>query len=496
MADFDTLISNGHIIDGTGEKRFLSNLIIHNDKIISLFHPSKKQISIRNKNYLIKDLRFKRKIDAQFHIIAPGFIDVHTHDDQNVFDDPSMSCKISQGVTTCIVGNCGISLAPFNFSGNVPAPIPLLGKKEVFKYARVRDYRDNFIKNPSSINVALLTGHSMLRVQAMNGDYNRAANNEEIKIMQDLLHKAMKDGSIGLSTGLAYPAASSAPTEEIIELAKVLKEYNGIFTTHMRNEGDNLINSVKETIKIGEFSGVRTVISHHKCAGRANWGKSKKSLKLIENAKNNQHLDLDCYPYTASSTMLLKDFIARADKVLVTWSDKFKDLKVNDINNIAEEFDCSVDDVVDKLYPAGAIYFQMDDDDLNRILKFNGSMIGSDGLPGDKHPHPRLWGTFPRVLGKYSREMQLFSLEEAIFKMTGKSAATFGLEKRGFIKEGYFADIVIIDEQNVIDNATYEKPLIPSSGIEQVFTNGQLVWKNLKAKLNFPGKFLEGKKFN
>ena len=126
MADFDTLISNGHIIDGTGEKRFLSNLII------SLFHPSKKQISIRNKNYLIKDLRFKRKIDAQFHIIAPGFIDVHTHDDQNVFDDPSMSCKISQGVTTCILGNCGISLAPFNFSGNVPAPIPLLGKKEVF----------------------------------------------------------------------------------------------------------------------------------------------------------------------------------------------------------------------------------------------------------------------------------------------------------------------------------------------------------------------------
>ena len=138
----------------------------------------------------------------------------------------------------------------------------------------------------------------------------------------------------------------------------------------------------------------------------------------------------------------------------------------------------------------------MDDEDLNRILKFSGSMIGSDGLPGDKHPHPRLWGTFPRVLGKYSRDMKLFSLEEAIFKMSGKSSSTFGLKKRGLLKEGYFADIVIIDENNVIDNATYEEPLLPSSGIEKVFTNGKLVWENLTATENFSGKFLEGKSFN
>ena len=496
MINFDILIKNGTIIDGTGQKRYLSNLIISEDKIVSIYNSNKESIIVNNEKHFIENIKFNEEIDATSMVIAPGFIDVHTHDDQNIFDDPTMSCKISQGVTSCIVGNCGISLAPFNFSGEVPAPIPLLGEKEVFKYPKVLDYKNAFLKKPSSINVALLTGHSMLRVQAMNGEFARPANNDEIKVMQKMLDEALQDGSIGLSTGLAYPAASAAPTDEIIELAKVLKAYDGIFTTHMRNEGDDLLKSVQETIDIGKIADVRTVISHHKCAGRTNWGKSIKSLDLIQKAKKEQYLDLDCYPYTASSTMLLKDFVVRADKVLVTWSDKYKDLKVNNINNLSKKFNCSVNEVVDKLYPAGAIYFQMDDEDLNRILKFSGSMIGSDGLPGDKHPHPRLWGTFPRVLGKYSRDMKLFSLEEAVFKMSGKSSSTFGLKKRGLLKEGYFADIVIIDENNVIDNATYEEPLLPSSGIEKVFTNGKLVWENLTATENFSGKFLEGKSFN
>ena len=496
MNNFSILIKNGTIIDGTGKKRYLSNLIIDEDKIVSIYSPNQEEIVINNKKLLIKNLKFNKEIDARSMVVAPGFIDVHTHDDQNIFDDPTMSCKISQGVTSCIVGNCGISLAPFNFSGDVPAPIPLLGEKEVFKYPKVSDYKSAFLKSPSSINVALLTGHSMLRVQAMNGDFARSANNNEISAMQKMLDEALKEGSIGLSTGLAYPAASAAPTDEIIELAKVLKAYDGIFTTHMRNEGDDLLKSVKETIEIGKVSGARTIISHHKCAGRSNWGKSTKSLNLIEEAKKQQYLDLDCYPYTASSTMLLKDFVARADKVLVTWSDKFKNLKINDINKLCKDYNCSVEDLVDKLYPAGAIYFQMSDEDLNRILKFKGTMIGSDGLPGDKHPHPRLWGTFPRVLGRYARDMKLFSLEEAIFKMSGKSSSTFGLKNRGLIKEHYYADIVILDEVNVIDNATYENPLMPSSGIEKVFTNGQLVWSNSEPTSNFSGMFLEGKSFN
>ncbi len=495
MKKIDYLIKNGIIIDGSRKKRFKSNLLINNGKIAAIFRDFEQAIFINNEKYSFKNLDIKNVIDATSKIVSPGFIDVHTHDDQNIFEDRAMSCKISQGVTTCIAGNCGISLAPFDFKGNLPAPIPLLGDQSVFRFPSISSYKDEFNKNPSSINISLLTGHSMLRVQVMNGDINRAATKDEILKMQSILEFALKDGSIGLSTGLAYPAASAAPTEEIIELAKVLKKYNGIFTTHMRNEGDNLIDSVKETISIGRLAGVRTVISHHKCAGRQNWGKSKKSLNLIKNAKKDQILDLDCYPYTASSTMLLKHFVARADKVLVTWSEKDKNLKLSNINELKLKYNCSVEELVDKIYPAGAIYFQMDDQDLNRIMKFDGSMIGSDGLPGDKHPHPRLWGTFPRVLGKYARDMKLFSLEEAIFKMSGKSAQTFGLERRGLIKINYFADIVIFDPNKIIDEATYEKPLTPSSGVDFVLNNGKLVWNNLTPTNQYVGKFLEGKVF-
>ena len=492
----DYLIKNGTIIDGSGDNRYEADILISDDQIVSILSKDQKTVKINDENYNLNDLSFNNIIDATSFIIAPGFIDVHTHDDQNIFIDRSMSCKISQGVTTCIAGNCGISLAPFDYSGDVPAPIPLLGDKDAYRFSSVSSYKNAFNNSPSSINISLLTGHSMLRVQVMNGEINRGATKDEIIKMQNILENSLIEGSIGLSTGLAYPAANNAPTEEIIELAKVLKKHNGIFTTHMRNEGDNLVESVNETIKIGKLADVRTVISHHKCAGRSNWGKSKETLKLIKEAKKEQNLDLDCYPYTASSTMLLKHFVDRADKVLVTWSDKVEDLKVNDINTIAKEFNCTTDDLVDKLFPAGAIYFQMDDEDLNRIISFDGTMIGSDGLPGDKHPHPRLWGTFPRVLGKYSREMKLFSLEEAIYKMTFKSAKTFGLEKRGLIKKGYFADLVIFDPDIVIDKATYEKPLTPALGIDTVINNGQIVWQSMKSLEIYSGKFLEGKSFN
>ena len=407
-----------------------------------------------------------------------------------------MTCKISQGVTTCVVGNCGISLAPFSYKGNVPAPIALLGKSDNFKFPRVKDYVEEFNNNPSSVNVALLTGHSMLRVEAMNGDFDRPATSNEINQMVETLKLAIEDGSIGLSSGLAYPAANAAPTSEIIELVKILPKMNGIFTTHMRNEAIDVIKSVKETIEICSSTKVRTVISHHKCAGRDNWGKSKETLKLIDEAKKDNFLDLDCYPYTASSTMLLKSFVKRADKVLVTWSDNHPDVSGQDLNELAKNFGLNIDDTIDKLYPAGAIYFQMGDDDLNRILKFDGSMVGSDGIPGDRHPHPRLWGTFPRVLGKYSREMELFPLEEAIYKMTGKSASVFGLENRGTIDIGNYADLVIFNPSTVIDKASYQSPKLHADGIENVFVNGKLVWQNEKSTEDRPGMFLKGKKFN
>ena len=495
MHTYDVHIKNGEVIDGTGAPKFKSDIVIDNGKIIGVFPPENGDVRDPSENHFLSNFKAKYTLDAENKIISPGFIDVHTHDDDNVFLDPTMSSKISQGVTTCIAGNCGISLAPFSYKGDVPAPIALLGKSDVFRFPRVKDYRTEFEDKPSTVNVALLTGHSMLRVEAMNGEFERPASKHEINKMVDCLKTALEDGSIGLSTGLAYPAANDAPTSEIIELAKILPEFDGVFTTHMRNEAVDVIKSVNETIKISSSTKVRTVISHHKCAGRENWGKSKTTLKLIEEAKKDNFLDLDCYPYTASSTMLLKSFVKRADKVLVTWSDNYPDISGEDLNDLSEKFGLSIDKTIDKLYPAGAIYFQMDDEDLNRILKFPGSMIGSDGIPGDRHPHPRLWGTFPRVLGKYSREMKLFPLEEAVYKMTGKSAEVFGLESRGTIDVGNYADLVIFNPDTIIDKASYKSPKLHSEGIESVFVNGKVVWENDGATNNRPGMFLSGKNF-
>ena len=496
MHTYDVHIKNGEVIDGTGAPKFKSDIVIDNGKIIGVFPPENGDVRDPSENHFLSNFKAKYTLDAENKIISPGFIDVHTHDDDNVFLDPTMSSKISQGVTTCIAGNCGISLAPFSYKGDVPAPIALLGKSDVFRFPRVKDYKTEFEDKPSTVNVALLTGHSMLRVEAMNGEFERPASKHEINKMVDCLKTALEDGSIGLSTGLAYPAANDAPTSEIIELAKILPEFDGVFTTHMRNEAIDVIKSVNETIKISSSTKVRTVISHHKCAGRENWGKSKTTLKLIEEAKKDNFLDLDCYPYTASSTMLLKSFVKRADKVLVTWSDNYPDISGEDLNDLSVKFGLSIDKTIDKLYPAGAIYFQMDDEDLNRILMFPGSMIGSDGIPGDRHPHPRLWGTFPRVLGKYSREMKLFPLEEAVYKMTGKSAEVFGLESRGTIDVGNYADLVIFNPDTIIDKASYKSPKLHSEGIESVFVNGKVVWENDGATNNRPGMFLPGKKFD
>ena len=495
MHTYDVHIKNGEVIDGTGAPKFKSDIVIDNGKIIGVFPPENGDVRDPSENHFLSNFKAKYTLDAENKIISPGFIDVHTHDDDNVFLDPTMSSKISQGVTTCIAGNCGISLAPFSYKGDVPAPIALLGKSDVFRFPRVKDYRTEFEDKPSTVNVALLTGHSMLRVEAMNGEFERPASKHEINKMVDCLKTALEDGSIGLSTGLAYPAANDSPTSEIIELAKILPEFDGVFTTHMRNEAIDVIKSVNETIKISSSTKVRTIISHHKCAGRENWGKSKTTLKLIEEAKKDNFLDLDCYPYTASSTMLLKSFVKRADKVLVTWSDNYPDISGEDLNDLSEKFGLSIDKTIDKLYPAGAIYFQMDDEDLNRILMFPGSMIGSDGIPGDRHPHPRLWGTFPRVLGKYSREMKLFPLEEAVYKMTGKSAEVFGLESRGTIDVGNYADLVIFNPDTIIDKASYKSPKLHSEGIESVFVNGKVVWENDEATNNRPGMFLPGKNF-
>ena len=244
MFEYDLHIKNAEVIDGTGAPKFKADIIVDKGRIIGVFNPDNIDIRDPSENHFLSNFSVKNSINALNMIVSPGFIDVHTHDDENVFKDPSLSSKVSQGVTTCIAGNCGISLAPFSYKGDVPDPIALLGKSEVFRFPRVKDYKDEFESKPSSVNIALLTGHSMLRVEAMNGEFDRPANSKEIKAMIVALETALEDGSIGLSTGLAYPAANASPTSEIIELAKVLPKFNGVFTTHMRNEGVDVVKVV------------------------------------------------------------------------------------------------------------------------------------------------------------------------------------------------------------------------------------------------------------
>jgi N-acyl-D-amino-acid deacylase len=247
------------------------------------------------------------------------------------------------------------------------------------------------------------------------------------------LNLAMEQGCIGLSTGLAYPPAIRAPTEEVIALAHHAAAHRGLYVTHMRNEREGLLDSVTETLRIGCEAQIPVVISHHKCTGRENWGMSKESLALIAQARKTQSVNLDVYPYIASSTVLLADWVPAAEKVLVTWSVPHPELNGKDLADICAQWDVDTNEAVDRLSPAGAIYFQMDEEDLQRIMAFDDAMIGSDGLPHDEVPHPRLWGTFPKVLGHYSRERKLFELEEAVHRMSGVTARVFGFADRGEI---------------------------------------------------------------
>ena len=306
--------------------------------------------------------------------------------------------------------------------------------------------------------------------------------------MRGRLERALEAGAIGLSTGLFYAPAAAAPTEEIIELARAVRDAGGIHTTHMRDEAGRVSESLEETFTIGREAGVPVVISHHKCSGQANHGRSTETLALIEAARHHQRISLDAYPYIASSTTLGSTRLADASKVLVTWSKAQPEAAGRDLAEIAAEMGLDPEAAVDALLPAGGIFFMMDEADVRRILAYPGTMIGSDGLPHDEFPHPRLWGTFPRVLGHYAREQGLFSLEEAVHKMTGLPARRFGLADRGVLEAGAMADLVLFDPETVIDTATFEQPKQPARGIEFVMVNGRAIWRNGASTGARPGR--------
>jgi len=428
-----------------------------------------------------------REIKADGLSLAPGFIDVHTHDDRHLLAHPDMAAKVSQGVTTVVAGNCGISLAPISRPGLPPPPFDLLADRPEYCFASLADYFRQLDETPAATNSVALIGHSVLRYNAMD-DLARPATDAEVAAMQGQMAEAMEAGAIGLSTGLFYPPARASTTAEVAAIAEVLGPGDGIYTTHMRDEADGILDSIEEAAAIGRQAKVQVVISHHKCVGRRNHGRSVETLALIEKLRGELHVGLDLYPYIAGSTVLLPEMIDRAERTLVTWSKARPEFAGRDLAEIAQELGLSPQDTASALQPAGAIYFMMDEADVRRIMAFPGTMIGSDGLPADQHPHPRLWGTFPRVLGRYAREQGVFGMAEAVHRMTGLPAAEFGLKERGLIRPGHHADLVLFDAEQVRDRATFEAPTTPAAGIECVWVNGQAVWRDGEVTGARPGR--------
>ncbi|MDP2633187.1 MULTISPECIES: D-aminoacylase [unclassified Pseudoalteromonas] len=469
-----------------------ADLIIQGARVFIDKESPIEQLDVAIKNDLIlaigKNLTIdtRKTIPAQGLILAPGFIDVHTHDDLEVLRNPTVSAKLSQGVTTVIAGNCGISAVPTTAISAVRDPINLLGGQSEFVYPDLLSYKKAFAEVKPSVNLAMLIGHISLRAQVMD-NLEREATVDEINEMKRALAVAMKQGALGLSTGLAYYNAKEASQCEINELAKVVTPFDGLYTTHLRSEFQGIINAMDEAFATAKQAKLPLVISHIKCAGQENWGRSKEVLAHFEQQKQHQHIGCDCYPYSASSSTLDLKQVNDDTEIFITWSKSFPDMAQQSLSDIAKQWQVSQLEAASRIQPAGAVYHCMLESDVKTFLGYEHSMIGSDGLPCDPHPHPRLWGTFPRVLGHYCREEKLFSLNLALHKMTALPAEHFKLCQRGKIEIGFFADLVLFDPEKIIDNASYSNPQFKASGIEMVWVNGTLSYQSSDNSTEYSG---------
>jgi N-acyl-D-amino-acid deacylase len=458
----DLLLKNGVVIDGSGNPRYRADVAIQDGKITAVGHNLQVQADT--------------VVDVAGATISPGFIDVHTHDDRLVLADPSMQPKVSQGATTVITGNCGISLAPLGRTTPVP-PLNLVADDSEQRYGSFKEYFEALEKTPSAMNVASLAGHTTMRVVTMQ-QLDRPANADEIAQMQKLVKEALDAGVVGVSTGLYYAPAQAATAEEIQAVFEPLRGTTAVIASHIRNEAEQVLEAMTEAMSIANALGVRQVISHHKVNGRANHGRSVETLALIDEASTRGDVCMDCYPYVASSTVLRQDAVEQAARTLIAWSIPKPETAGRYVDDLLKEQNLGLTEFLASLQPAGAIYFSMDEADVERIMAHPETMIGSDGLPHDTFPHPRLWGAFPRVLGHYTRDRKIFSLETAIHKMTGMPAAKFGLKDRGLIAPGFAADLVVFDPEQVRDLATFTDPKRPAAGIQRVYVNGVTSWRN------------------
>lgn len=464
-----TLLEGGLLVDGSGQPGWHGDLLLSGDRIACLgeglrAHPPRGV-----------DLAAAEVVDCRGKVVAPGFIDAHTHDDAAVLRMPEYLPKVSQGITTVVTGNCGISLVPYRAPQALP-PLTLLGA-DSFRYADMAAYRAAVAAARPSLNVAPLVGHTTLRFAAMRDELGRPAGDGERARMAELLDACMAEGAFGLSSGLFYEEAYAAPSDEVTALARVVARHGGVYATHLRSEMATILEAMVEAGDCAFEAGVPLVISHHKCAGPANWGRTAETLPLIDKLGERQPVAMDVYPYVAGSTVLREDLVDGVIDVLITWSEPHPEMGGRMLGDIAAEWGIEQHAAALRLKPGGACYFQMHEDDVERVMAHPRSMIGSDGLPHDRHPHPRLWGAFPRVLGRYWRGRGLFTLEQAIHKMTGLTARNFRIPERGLLRAGHCADVVVIDAARVRDTATYAQPQSVSEGIEAVYVGGVLTYR-------------------
>lgn len=494
MSSADGLLITGALLyDGSGASPRQADVCVRGDRVASVGEPGSLQAGA--------------SLDARGLALAPGFIDVHTHDDFAAVLHPDMAFKVLGGVTTCVVGNCGFGAAPWSSASLMARAFH--PNRTLPTWEGYEGYLARLDADPASVNVGALMGHGTLRLDAM-GTAARPPSANELRTMMAGLHEGMEAGALGLSTGLVYEPGRHADTDEIVCLASEMRGTRALYATHMRNEGARLLDSVREAIAIGERAGVPVQISHHKAAGREAWGLVRDSLRLLEEARGRGlEVHADQYPYTAGSTVLgaiaqNQGFRPRSGSglgavdpasVVVASTASHPEWEGRSIEHFMEIFDLPAQEAAERVLAdepgATCVMHSMHEDDVRTVMRHPSTMIGSDGIPtlGGK-PHPRLYGTFARVLGRYARDLGLFPLEEGVHRMTGLPAHKFGLEDRGIVREGAFADLVVFDPDTILDVGTYEDPNHPPEGIVHVFVNGTPVVRDREHTGARPGRAL------
>ena len=441
------------------------------------------------------------QLDARGLALAPGFIDVHTHDDFAAVLHPEMGFKVLGGVTTVVVGNCGMGAAPWPAARAMAGAFhPGARLPEWHGYA---GYLALLGDEPPSCNVAALVGHGTARAAVMGGA-QRAPSQDELEGMRAIVREGLEAGCFGLSTGLVYDPGRHAQTDELVALARELAGTGALYATHMRDEGTGLLGSVHEAIEIGERAGVPVQISHHKASGRAAWGLVRASLGMIDRARaRGLDVSADQYPYTAGSTVLAA-VVANAERfgrdadtpVVIASAPGHPTWEGRSLAELGSEWGVAPLEAAARVLDAEGIsatviMHGMDEQDVQTVMRHPSTMIGSDGIPTlHGKPHPRLYGTFARVLGHYARDLGLLPLEEAVHRMTGFPARKFGLRDRGVVRAGAAADLVLFDPARIADVATYADPHHPPAGVAHVFVNGQAVVRDGRHTGARPGRAL------